>query len=263
MLGKVLKNALQPLLGRGSGAGAADAETLAGLLHAQSKAAILDLLHAAPKPPRAVDYEQVAYILAAAGAARYMVEKMRNAQNFGEQLPLLRDALGQCRVEGLVLEFGVYQGRTLAEIARLDPRMAHGFDSFEGLPEDWTHFQKKGRFALDGKVPRFAEPNVTLHRGWFADTLPAFLAANPGSARFVHVDSDLYSSAVTVLEGLRSRIVPGTVILFDEYINYPGWEQDEFRAFQEFVARHGVAYDYIGFASSHYSVAVKIREVGK
>jgi len=77
----------------------------------------------------------------------------------------------------------------------------------------------------------------------------------------VHVDSDLYSSAVTVLEGLASRVVAGTIILFDEYINYPGWEQDEFRAFQEFVARHGVAYEYIGFASSHHSVAVKITEI--
>jgi hypothetical protein len=245
--------------GRGT---AADTETLAKLLQAQSKVALLDLLHAAPKPPRAVDYEQVAYVLAAAGAARYMVEKMRNAQNLGDQMPLLRHALGQCSIEGLVLEFGVYRGRTLSEIARLDPRVTHGFDSFVGLPEDWTHFQKKGRFSLDGGMPQVAEPNIALHAGWFADTLPAFLASNPGPARFVHVDSDLYSSAVTVLEGLRERIVPGTVILFDEYLNYPGWEQDEFRAFQEFVARHGVAYDYIGFASSHYSVAVKIKGVG-
>ena len=259
MLGKVLKAAFGPWFRRAVPGDAA----LAELLRAQTGAAILDLLHDAPKPPRAVDYEQVAYLLAAASAARYMIANMRHAQNFGEQLPLLRHALGQCGVEGLVLEFGVYQGRTLAEIARLDPRTAHGFDSFEGLPEDWTHFQKKGRFALDGKRPRFAEANVALHVGLFADTLPAFLAANPGPARFVHVDSDLYSSAVTVLEGLRERIVPGTVILFDEYINYPGWELDEFRAFQEFVARHRVAYDYIGFASSHYSVAVKIREVGK
>jgi hypothetical protein len=252
MLGKVLKSALEPLFGRVPVSGtAADAATLAELLQAQSKAALLDLLHAAPKPPRAVDHEQVAYVLATAGAPRYMVEKMRNAQNFGDQMPLLRHALGQCSIEGLVLEFGVYQGRTLSEIARLDPHTAHGFDSSEGLPEDWTHFLKKGRFSLDGNLPRFSEPNVALHAGWFADTFPAFLASNPGPARFVHIDSDLYSSAATVLEGLRECIVPGTVILFDEYINYPGWEQDEFRAFQEFVARHGVSYNYIGFASSH------------
>jgi Macrocin-O-methyltransferase (TylF) len=234
---------------------------LAALIRAQSQAALLDLLHDAPKPPRAVDYEHIAYLQAAASAARYMVERMRLASNYGGQLPLLEAALAQCSVEGLVLEFGVYRGGTLSAMARGDPRVAHGFDSFAGLPEDWTHFQKKGRFSLEGGIPQFAEPNVELHVGLFADTLPGFLASHPGPARFVHIDSDLYSSAVTVLEGLQQRIVAGTVILFDEYINYPGWEQDEFRAFQEFVARHRVAYEYIGFASSHYSVAVKITEI--
>ena len=253
MLAKFLKGMFAP----SSASGGENAGSTAELVRAQTQAAILDLLHEAPKPPRAIDYEQVAYLLAAASAARYFIEHMRQARNFGGQLPLLEFALAQCGVEGMVLEFGVYQGHTLKAIARADHRVAHGFDSFKGLPEDWTHFQRKGRFALDG-VPQLAERNIELHVGWFADTLPGFLASHGGPARFVHIDSDLYSSAVTVLEGLRERIVPGTIILFDEYINYPGWEQDEFRAFQEFVARHGVTYEYIGFASSHYSVAVRI-----
>jgi Macrocin-O-methyltransferase (TylF) len=259
----VLGNLLKRMLGSqqpGSVAGD-ELATLAALIRAQSQAALLDLLHETPKPPRAIDYEGVAYVLAAASSARYFVEHMRLARNFGTQLPLLEFALGQCAIEGLMLEFGVYTGRTLAAIARGDPRVAHGFDSFEGLPEDWTHFQKKGRFGLDGALPKFAENNVELHAGWFTDTLPPFLGTHPGPVRFLHVDSDLYSSAVTVLEGLHGRIVAGTVILFDEYINYPGWEQDEFRAFQEFVARHGVSYEYLGFASSHCSVAVKITGV--
>jgi hypothetical protein len=234
---------------------------LAALVRMQSQAALLDLLHEPPKPPRAIDYEYVAYLLAAAGSARYMVEHMRRATNYGGQIPLLEAALGQCSVEGLVLEFGVYRGNTLSAIARIDPRIAHGFDSFAGLPEDWTTFQKKGRFSLEGSIPEFEEPNIELHVGLFGDTLPGFLERHPGPARFVHIDSDLYSSAVTVLEGLRARIVAGTVIVFDEYLNYPGWELDEFRAFQEFVARHHASYDYIGFASAHHSVAVKIREI--
>jgi hypothetical protein len=240
-----------------------DASTakLAALVRAQSQAALLQLLHEPPKPPLTIDYEYVAYLLAAAGSARYMIEHMRRATNFGEQIPLLEAALGHCSVDGLVLEFGVYRGNTLAAIARADPRVAHGFDSFAGLPEDWTTFQKKGRFSLEGGIPQFAEKNIQLHVGLFGDTLPGFLEQHAGPARFVHVDSDLYSSAVTVLEGLRARIVPGTVIVFDEYLNYPGWELDEFRAFQEFVARHRVTYDYVGFASAHHSVAVKIREI--
>ena len=234
---------------------------IAAFVRGETQAALLDLLHDAPKPPRAIDYEWMAYLQASMSSARYFVEHMRLARNLREQMPLIEFALSECAIDGLVLEFGVYTGRTLAAIASQDPRIAHGFDSFEGLPEDWTHFQKKGRFSLDGAAPKFDAANIELHKGWFNDTLPPFLEKHTGPVRFLHVDSDLYSSAVTVLEGLHNRIVAGTIIVFDEYINYPGWEQDEFRAFREFVARHGVSYEYLGFASSHYSVAVKITGV--
>lgn len=66
------------------------------------------------------------------------------------------------------------------------------------------------------------------------------------------------SSAQTVLQLLTPRVVSGTVILFDEYLNYPAWQQHEFRAFQEFVAQTGKGYRYIGFASSDCAVAVKM-----
>ena len=75
----------------------------------------------------------------------------------------------------------------------------------------------------------------------------------------IHIDCDIYASTRTVLELLAARIVPGTVIVFDEYLNYPSWKEHEFRAFQEFVAAGGRRYDYIGFASSHTSVAVVMR----
>jgi adenylosuccinate synthase len=61
-----------------------------------------------------------------------------------------------------------------------------------------------------------------------------------------------------VLNALSRRIVAGTVIVFDEYFNFPGWEQDEFRAWQEFVAENRVKYEYLGFVSSHQEVAVRI-----
>src|SRR5579863_3063838 len=86
----------------------------AALVRAQSQAALIQLLHEPPMPPLPIDYEYVAYLLAAASSARYMVERMRHATNYGEQIPLLEAALGQCGVDGLVLEFGVYRGNTLA-----------------------------------------------------------------------------------------------------------------------------------------------------
>jgi len=61
-----------------------------------------------------------------------------------------------------------------------------------------------------------------------------------------------------VLNTLAKRIVPGTVIVFDEYFNFPGWQQDEFRAWQEFVAEHKIKYEYLGFVSSHQEVCLRV-----
>ena len=60
------------------------------------------------------------------------------------------------------------------------------------------------------------------------------LGQHPGPVAFLHLDVDRYSSTRTVLELLGDRIVPGTVIAFDEFFNYPGWREGEYRAFNEF-----------------------------
>lgn len=221
-------------------------------------AAIHSVLRTPLAYPAIVDYEMVARLKSAGESADYMVAHMMNARNLVQRADLLDFALAACSVEGLVMEFGVFRGESLSFIARRVKEIVHGFDSFEGLPEDWTYFQKQGRFSLGGNVPEFREENIRAHKGWFEETLPGFLEANSGAARFVHIDCDIYSSARTVLAQLSSRIVKGTVIVFDEYLNYPAWREHEYRAFQEFVAASGLSYRYIGFASSHTSVAVVI-----
>ena len=69
----------------------------------------------------------------------------------------------------------------------------------------------------------------------------------------------LYSSAKTVLDQLRGKIVPGTVIVFDEYFNYPGWQQHEYRAFMEFTEMHRIRFEYIGYCKNGPHVAVRIQ----
>ena len=204
------------------------------------------------------DVDQTARFLASVSSAKFFLENMRMTHNMVRADSLLSFALKQCAIDGLVLEFGVYQGKSLRLIADQIVQDVFGFDSFEGLPEDWTHLQRKGRFSLEGKIPKFEQSNVVLVRGWFEDTLPVFLETHPGPVRFLHVDADLYSSAVTVLSALRPRIVPGTVIVFDEYFNYPGWERHEHKAFQEFIHDTHLGFEYLGFASSQCAVAVKI-----
>jgi hypothetical protein len=181
---------------------------------------------------------------------------MRQVADYVTDLALHR-AVCEDLAPGSILEFGVATGRTLRHFARCRPdRSVHGFDSWQGLPETWTWLFEQGSFQQS--QPRFREPNIQVHPGWFADTLPGWLDQHGDRLALVHIDCDLYSSTRTVLDLLRPRLQAGTRIIFDEYCNYPGWQQDEFRAWQEVVAQHGIRYRYRGRVTRHQQVAVEI-----
>ena len=190
----------------------------------------------------------------------YIATEMRDAIIRDDAEGVLSHALGHTRVEGLHLEFGVSTGSTINHIARIRRRETiWGFDSFEGLPEDWSGYTlATGTFRRP--EPPEVEPNVELVVGWFDETLPSFLEEHPGDVAFVHVDSDLYSSARTILENVGPRLQVGTVIVFNEYFNYPNWKQHEFRAWREFCEQTGASYEYLCWAQ--YEVAVRITALG-
>lgn len=262
MLGSMLGKLYRTVIGKLFGIDALVQEGVAREINARGpglvRSEILSFLQAGEGAPITLDVEKIGHILASASSARYLLQHMMLAENLIQSDALLAFALEQCSVEGMTLEFGVYAGKSLRVIAAQTPGMVYGFDSFAGLPEDWTPRQRKGRFDLEGKIPKVTERNINLVQGWFHDTLPPFLSQHSGPVRFLHVDCDLYSSTATVLSHIAPRVVSGTVIVFDEYFNFPGWEQHEFRAFQEFIASTGLKYSYIGFASANQSVAVKI-----
>lgn len=172
--------------------------------------------------------------------------KLPTTRLFGVTQETLRYCLGECRIDGLVLEFGVRYGNSLRLIAGAAAGPVHGFDSFEGLPEEWMS-EPKGTYTTYGELPEIP-PNVALHVGWFDETLPGFPAENPGPIRFLHIDCDIYSSTRTVFEHLSDRVVPGTVIVFDDYLMNPTWREDEFKAFQEAVKKYGWDYEYIALS---------------
>jgi hypothetical protein len=89
------------------------------------------------------------------------------------------------------------------------------------------------------------------------------LAGAEAPVALLHIDSDLYSSAHTVLFGLAPRLRAGSTIVFDEFLNYPGWRQHEYRAFTEFVDAFDVEFRYFSFASSYLSVAVQLDSAPK
>jgi len=191
----------------------------------------------------------------------YIEAHMADALIFLDRWDLLGFAAAQAPAQGLMLEFGVGDGGSLRHLAAQTPRQLHGFDSFEGLPEDWSGtFERKGKFGRQGSLPE-VPANVSLHRGWFDQTMPVFLAAHPDEKiALLHVDCDIYSSTVTIFALLASRLAPGTVIVFDEYFNYPNWQRHEWKAFQEFVRDSGFSYRYLGFAQKNGHVAVRLGE---
>jgi len=171
-------------------------------------------------------------------------------------------ALAHARAPGLVVECGVFHGRSLRYLAQQLPNEPiHGFDSFAGLPEDWLPGESAGSYSTEGRLPNVAA-NVSLHAGWFRDSLPAFVAAHPDETiRLLHVDCDLYQSTVDVFATLGDRLRAGSVIVFDDYLGYPNAEQHEFRAFAEYCAAHGLRFRYLAFALMGREAAVVVEEI--
>jgi len=157
---------------------------------------------------------------------------------------------------GLVLEFGVRMGASIRQIAALAKQQVHGFDSFAGIPEDW-HGEPRGSYSTKGVLPSVPR-DVALHAGWFEETLPRFMARHPEPVRLLNIDCDLYSSTRTVLELLAGRIVPGSIIVFDEYLGYEHWRQDEFKAFHEAATRHGWAHEHLAVSFSTKQAVIRI-----
>lgn len=169
---------------------------------------------------------------------RYIQDlEYRDYQMFGTSFQILELGLKSAEVAGLVLEFGVRHGNSIRQIGAMTDQIVHGFDTFEGLPEDW-HERPKGSYTAKGKLPEVPQ-NIRLHAGLFGDTLPEFLSKYSEPVRFMNIDCDLYSSTKTIFDHLANRIIPGTVIAFDEYLANPHWREDEFRAFQEAVRQNG------------------------
>jgi hypothetical protein len=194
--------------------------------------------------------------------ALFVIEHMPKVPAFQDKFALFDHSLASIdpKLDGLYCEFGVASGTTINYIALKCHKTIHGFDSFEGLPETWRTGLPKGHFAIS-RLPD-VRANVKLHKGWFNETLPVWAKANPGPIAFMHLDADLYSSTKTVFDILGDQIVAGTVLQFDEYFNYPGWQDGEYKAFKEFVQARHVKFEYLGYNDQREQVSVRILSIG-
>lgn len=139
----------------------------------------------------------------------------------------------------LYLEFGVFEGKSMrywSEALEHPDALLHGFDSFEGLPENFDVGGPyvKGSFDVGGEVPVIDDSRVSFFKGWFEDVLPSYEVPEH-DLLIVNIDADLYSSTTYVLNFLERHIRPGTFIYFDDLSRL----DHEPRAFVEFMTRTG------------------------
>ena len=153
-------------------------------------------------------------------------------------------------------EFGVWNGASFKYLIK-SLHTGFGFDTFEGLPEDW-HTEKAGTYSAFGTIPKIKGGDFI--KGKFEDTLPIFFSEQRPTASIINFDADLYSSTICALENCKSVIDSQTILIFDEFIINRNWEEDEYKALNEFCARHQYAYEVIAVSYYTKQVAVKLIE---
>jgi len=155
-------------------------------------------------------------------------------------------------------EFGVWRASSFKYLLKIFKK-GYGFDTFTGLPEDWdvgNGIEKAGSYSSDGNVPKLKGGEFIV--GKFEDTLPVFFSENRPMASIINFDADLYSSTICALNFSKSVMDKDTVLIFDEFIIHESWEQDEFKALNEFCSINHFSYEVIAISFVTKQVAVKL-----
>lgn len=156
------------------------------------------------------------------------------------------------------LEFGVGDAETInwwANSMSNKNTLLYGFDTFEGLPEDWGVY-KKGAFTNNGNVPVTTDKRVKFYKGLFQHTLSSFLPElNKDQKNVILLDADLYSSTLFVLVTIAPYLKKNDIIIFDEFLA----PQHEFLAYCNFCeAFPHIKLDPFAAANNYSFVAFKI-----
>ena len=158
------------------------------------------------------------------------------------------------------MEFGVANGNSykwwLGNNTNKDSKF-WGFDTFEGLPENWGPFYTKGDMSFT--MPEMNDSRAKFLKGLFQDTLPGFIETNLSEMRsdcvkVIHLDADLYSSTAYVLALLYPYLHKGDVIMFDEF-NVP---MHEYKAFVEFKGNFYVKLVPLASVNNFYQVSFTV-----
>ncbi|MBS25870.1 MAG: hypothetical protein CMQ26_02190 [Gammaproteobacteria bacterium] len=155
-------------------------------------------------------------------------------------------------------EFGVWRAASFKYL--IDAyKVGYGFDTFSGLPEDWKvgeNYEKAGSYSSEGDIPDIEGGEFIV--GKFQDSFPIFFSKQQPIASVINYDADLYSSTSCALNFSKSVIDKDTILIFDEFIMNENWEQDEFKALNEFCYNNKYTYNVLAVSFFSKQVAVKL-----
>ena len=159
-----------------------------------------------------------------------------------------------CKIKRPFYEFGVWKGDSFKYLIKKF-KLGFGFDTFEGLPEEWDE-NKQGTYSADGVIPNI--DGGTFIAGKFEETLPIFYSKPRPMASIINFDADLYSSTFCALNYSKPVIDEHTILIFDEFIINKNWEKDEYRALNEFCCNNNLSYEVLAVSYFTKQVAVKL-----
>jgi len=167
-----------------------------------------------------------------------------NRRRYIGNLHLVASALEDPALDGgAVVECGTWKGGMACGLLAVAPgaRDFHFFDSFEGLPPaepidgqraldwqadteapDYYDNNRADRGAFEARVTAAARPEqrIHVHQGWFSETLskaPADL-----EIAVLRLDGDWYRSTLDCLEQLFDKVMPGGLVIIDDYLDWDG-----------------------------------------
>lgn len=155
------------------------------------------------------------------------------------------------------LEFGVFSGNSFKwwiNNCQNNNCKFYGFDTFEGLPENWGTYNKG---EMSSNMPIINDLRGEFIKGLFQDTLPDFISnthLKNGKRKIIHLDADLFSSTLFALTSLAPFMKKGDILLFDEF-NVPN---HEFLAFKMFCDSFYIKTKLLGAVNNYYQVAIII-----
>lgn len=157
-------------------------------------------------------------------------------------------------------EFGVYKGNSINWWLNSRKNVNdnfYGFDTFEGLPEDFGSI-KKGGYSANNIIPETNNSKCKFIKGLFQETLFPFLKDYENKNRkVIHIDCDLYSSTLYVLTTIGHYLRPGDIIIFDEFVT----PSQEFKAFHDFSTTFYMEFELLCAVNNFHQTAVIVKTV--